>query len=187
MVYRKILGLVGYPTVGKDLASEALVADGWVRVSLADPIREGLLGINPYVPDEYDTVRLADLVRRDGWEKAKRNEEVRRLLQTYGTEGGRKVHGDDCWRKIAGWKILKAHPKNVVVTDVRFFDERPMILEWAGKLIYIEKPGVEPVNGHASEKDYALLRRCASLEIRNDGTKEDLHRKIREAVDEIFD
>jgi hypothetical protein len=121
-------------------------------------------------------VRLSGEVGR-GWDSAKRDPEVRRLLQRMGTEAGRNIHGEDCWIRIAKRKVDEA-PGNVVITDVRFANEAQAIRSWGGKVIRIERPNVGPVNGHASE---ALAFEPDAV-IENSGTIEELHDQVRELV-----
>ena len=87
-----LIGLTGPPGCGKDTAADHLVKNhGFVRVAFADTIREVALTIDPY--DHF--FRLSDVINLIGWDRAKRQPEVRRLLQVIGTEAGRDVHGAD--------------------------------------------------------------------------------------------
>ena len=150
-----LIGLVGEPGVGKDEAALGLASLGYVRVSLADPLREALLALNPTIRAGFFTgyAPLADYVRIEGWGKAKKLPEVRRLLQRMGTEAGRGIHGEDCWVEIARKRIL-SQTSSVVVTDVRFPNEAAMIRDLGGRLVRIRRPGVACVNNHASELHY---------------------------------
>ena len=144
-----IIGLCGYAQSGKDTAAAHLVESlGWARVAFADPLREMLYALNPAL-DEWTNVQ--SLVDKVGWEFAKKDPEVRRLLQALGTEAGRKVLGDEIWVDVAAKKIRKMLPANVVLTDVRFENEAQMILGMYGQIIRVERPGVGAVNGHVSE------------------------------------
>lgn len=177
-----ILGLCGLAGSGKDTAAEALVDDGWVRVAFADAIREGLLAIDPIVGSGADCVcwRISDYVESGGWDGAKRNPEVRFLLQRYGTEGGREVHGDDCWLNIGRRKIVEALAagKCVVVTDVRFANEAELIHELGGQVVKVLRPssGLSGSNSaHASER----LDFVSDRVLVNDSTISSLHERIR--------
>jgi hypothetical protein len=76
-----IIGLTGYAQSGKDTFASILVEKyGYSRIAFADKIRDFLYGINPMVgcsPTGY----LQDLVNLVGWDKAKQEPQVRRLLQ----------------------------------------------------------------------------------------------------------
>lgn len=179
---RSIIGLTGYARSGKDEAAKAL---NWTRVAFADAVRDALLALDPIVDcinTEYcddRLVRLSSEVNR-GWTSAKKDPEVRRLLQRLGTEAGRNIHGADCWIKIAHRKV-EAAPGNVVITDVRFANEADAIRSWGGKVIRIERRGVGPCNIHSSEE----LALDVDAVIENDGTIEDLHNKVRELAQDM--
>jgi hypothetical protein len=177
-----IIGLCGYAQSGKDTAAAHLVeSHGWARVAFADPLREMMLELNPVVPMETGVyLRLRRLVETSGWDEAKKNPEVRRLLQALGTEAGRKVLGDDIWVDVAAKKIRKLFPQNVVLTDVRFENEARMILGMKGRVIRIERPGVGAVNGHVSEN--GIPDRYISEVIVNGGGIGDLCSKIERSV-----
>lgn len=177
----RIIGLCGAAGAGKDEAAKALVAAGWQRDALADRMRAGLLALNPAVAIDnlhQRWERLSALVDAYGWDKAKREHpEVRRLLQAFGTEAGRNIHGQDCWVKalFADWDRVTP----LVVADVRFDNEAAAIWGFGGKLISIERPGLEALPGdHASE--LGIDQDYVNYTVINDGTVEDLHRKILE-------
>jgi hypothetical protein len=178
LLKRQVVGLVGYATAGKDAAAAALVQDGWLRVAFADAVREALLELDPLVMSGH---KLSELLYRCDFQEAKRHGEVRRLLQRLGTEAGRNIHGQDCWVKIAERKI-EATTANVVLTDVRFSDEAAFVRSLGGKLVYIERPGVGPVNGHVSDAGISALKTQCDVAIHNEGTVEELYAKIREVV-----
>lgn len=176
-----LIGLHGFPRSGKDTAALALINDGFQRIALADPLRDGLLGVDPVIVNKFDwsdARRLSALVRDFGWETLKADDrfkdEVRRLSQNYGTEGGREIHGTSCWLDAAERRICS--PK-VVVTDVRFPNEAGWIRQNGGLLVKVVRPGVGAVNTHASETPIE----CDAI-IENDSTIEDLLGSIRQVV-----
>lgn len=174
----KLIGLTGYARSGKDAAASFLVERGWKRLAFADAVRKGLLAMNPIITGSR---RLKDIVDEDGWDYAKLNPEVRRLLQVYGTEAGRDIHGSCCWADIVACQIVSLRGNyHIVVTDVRFREEVRMIQVYGGQIIRIAKPGVGPVNDHKS--DTAIDRIQEDSWIANDGTLEDLKRKILKAA-----
>lgn len=175
MTDRRVIAFCGYAGSGKDEAAKALPL--FTRVAFADAVREAALALDPIVKS-YDevTYHLTDLVRLKGWGEAKQEPEVRRLLQRMGTEAGRDIHGQGCWVRIAARKIAAAG--DVVITDMRFPNEVEFVRQLGGKIIRIVRPGVGPVNGHCSES----FQIEAHIEIVNDGTVDELHEKVREAV-----
>ncbi len=174
---RQVIGLCGYYGSGKDEAAKPLIADGWVRVSFAEPLRKMALGIDPMILTKgAGMCRLSALVESAGWTEAKTHAEVRRFLQRLGTEGVRDVLGQDTWVQLAERSMPVG--KSVIVTDVRFANEAEMIRRLGGKLIRIRRPGFKPEVTHASEEypfepDETIL---------NDGTIEELHAKMMAAV-----
>jgi hypothetical protein len=173
-----IIGLCGYTGSGKDEIAKHLAAKhGFVRVAFADAIRQDLLKLNPWVAVGDDFCKLAEMVDDLGWDDAKRScQEVRRLMQVYGTEVGRHRFGEECWLKRAESIIDNAliNAFDVVVTDVRFANEVQFIQEWLGSQIWhVQRPGCRPINAHASEQlNYAAI---ANTTIMNDSTIENLH------------
>jgi len=147
-----IIGLTGYAQSGKDTIANILVEDyGYTRVAFADKIRDFLYEVNPMVgcsPSGY----LKDLVNLAGWNSAKQEPQVRRLLQDLGV-GARKVFGDGFWVHEA-MKTMLNDPRpdmNYVITDVRFLNEADMVRANQGQLWRIKRTGVSAVNGHLSE------------------------------------
>jgi hypothetical protein len=176
----RLVGFTGYATCGKDTAAKCLIERGWVRVGFADALREALLALDPIIAFEAQTgraMRLKWLVEMVGWDHAKKDREVRLLLQRMGTEAGRDIHGEMCWTDIAAEKIWAAQEddKSVVITDCRFANEAFNIRSFGGIVVRIDRPGVEPANGHVSD---ALDGIKPDRVIVNDGTIEELHAKV---------
>jgi len=118
------------------------------------------------------------MVDQHGWDWAKNNvPDVRRLLQRLGTEAGRDILGVNIWVDTA---FARVDNDKVVVTDVRFPNEADGIRQRGGEVVRIERPGVGPRNNHPSET--SLLDYEFDVTIYNDGTIEDLHRKVREEL-----
>ena len=144
-----IIGLSGYAGAGKDTVADILVARyGYDKRAFADPIRKGLYAINPMI----DTaVRLQDVVDEYGWQVAKGNPEVRRLLQVFGTEFAKEQFGKDVWVKLATESLNPE--ERVVFSDVRFREEAAAIIRLGGTVWRIDRKGVGPVNEHISESN----------------------------------
>ncbi len=158
----KIIGIGHVARVGKDSAAEALVRDlGFVRRSLADPLKELALGSDPLVTASARTVnvnvghgRLAWIVKGLGWEGAKDTyPEVRKFLQNLGVSA-RQNFGDEFWiDRLWAW-AMKHDVERLVVPDVRFLNEAEAIQEAGGKVIRINRPG-HHATGHISETELA--------------------------------
>jgi dephospho-CoA kinase len=180
---RLLLGFNGPPACGKDTAADHLVAEhGFTRIAFADPIRLAALGLDPFVGPG---VRLSEIVGAYGWEQTKRDwPEVRRILQALGTEAGRHIHGPHVWISHAFDKIDSLPPDlPVVITDVRFGNEAAALRRCHGTLIHLRRSGTTSdhvVMAHPSETESAAI--TADISIPNNGTLDDLHRRLDRLV-----
>ena len=167
-----IIGLSGYARSGKDSTAELLCLNyGYTRLSFADPIRHALMVLNP----KLDSItRLAEYVDDYGWDMAKQNPEVRRLMQVFGTEVGRTMFGEDVWVKLA-LRDLSPNSK-VVISDVRYPNEARAIKSLGGSLWRINRHNHSAVNGHKSE--HAMDNFTFNHVIYNDGTLDDLSDEV---------
>lgn len=171
-----LVGLTGYAGSGKDCAAAGLVAAGWTRQAFADPVRSMALAIDPLVVWPLfspDPVRLSLLVAKRGWPVAKQAPEVRRLLQTIGTDGVRAHLGADAW--VQAFDLARDRRSDTVAPDVRFPNEALHIRRMGGIVIRIDRPGVGPVNGHVSEAVDGLE---VDATVVNDGTVEQLQARV---------
>ena len=176
-----IIGLTGYAQSGKDTLANILMDKyGYRRIAFADTIREFLYEVNPMVacsPTGY----LKDLVNLVGWDKAKQEPQVRRLLQDLGV-AARKLIDEDIWVTIALRNIDAGD--RVVITDVRFENEAERISELGGQLWRVKRPGVEAVNAHVSETQMDGYR--VDQIFLNNGTVEDLKLLVQVRMQDAF-
>ena len=175
------IGLVGYSQSGKDTVANILVKNyGYTRVAFADKIREFLYGLNPMVacsPTGY----LQDLVNLVGWDAAKQEPQVRRLLQDLGNSA-RKTIDENVWVTLALGNIDVN--QRVVITDVRFENEAMMIKLMGGQLWRVKRVGVGPVNDHVSESELEGYK--VNQIFVNNGTIEDLEALIKTRMNNAF-
>jgi hypothetical protein len=174
----RIVGLTGYASAGKDAAAAGLVAEGWTRQAFADPVRSMALAIDPWIFMGAGNLRLSFLVGNFGWDEMKRHTEVRRLLQAIGTDGVRVHLGADAW--VQAFELARDRRSNTVAPDVRFPNEADHIRRHGGIVIRIDRPGVGPVNGHASENVDSLQ---VDATVVNDGTIDQLQDRVAELVE----
>ena len=166
-----IIGLSGYAQSGKDTVAELLCLNyGYTRMSFAQPMRDAIYTLNPLVEGGN---RVADLVDEYGWDVAKANPEVRRLLQVFGTEVGRKQFGENFWVQQAFDKI---EGNKIVFSDVRFPNEAHEIQQYGGQVWRINRHNHTPVNTHKSE--HAMDNFMFKHVIYNDGTLDDLSDEV---------
>lgn len=178
-----LIGVTGFAQVGKDSITNYLVENyGFVRVGFADEVRRCLYILNPYIKDAEQFLR--ELVDEIGWEYAKKYEEVRGLLQRMGTDVGREIFGESVW-------IVKAESKleglgRVVISDVRFENEAEFV-RWADfnktAVIRASRPEILSINDHVSDK--GLSSEYWDYELINDGSLEDLYKKIDQLMETI--
>lgn len=171
-----IIGLMGYAQSGKDTVGKALVErHGFTRLAYADALRNGLYALNPIVETSklgQPAWRLAPLVDLVGWDQAKQQPEVRALLQRYGTEAGRDIHGPDCWLNVVRNQLR--HDLDYVITDVRFPNEADLVHNLEGDLWKIVRDGTGPVNTHISDN----LELPYDVALFNNGTLDQLDRLV---------
>jgi len=174
-----IIGLSGYAQSGKDTVAELLCLNhGFRRISFALPMRDAIYTLNPVVDGSN---RVADLVNEYGWDVAKANPEVRRLLQVFGTEVGRNLFGETFWIDQA-FKRADEHER-VVFSDVRFPNEAKAIQQRGGDVWRINRHNHQPVNGHTSE--HAMDNFLFKHVIYNDGTLNDLFEECEMLAKEL--
>jgi len=173
-----LIGLCGAAGSGKDSVASFLT--GYRKVAFADPLYECVSAIT-----SISVERLKDRVVKEAvipWI----GKSPRQMLQTLGTEWGRDIVHDELWvralfKRIAG--DLGRHA-NVVITDVRFRNEAAPVLGHGGEVWRVIRPGLACLAGetatHSSEA--GIPDRMVSGVILNDGTLDDLKRKVQEAI-----
>lgn len=168
-----MIGLSGYGGSGKDTVANYLVENyGYRRKAFADPIKDALIALNPYITPN---IRLAELVEEYGWEVAKKGySEARRLIQVMGTEVGREMFGERFWVDLC-MDGLDGRDR-VVFSDVRFVSEADDICLIGGSIWRIERSGVGPVNDHMSE--IAMDSWDFDVLLRNVDTKQTLFNQV---------
>lgn len=167
---KTVLGIVGKKRAGKDTFAARLVeAHGFTRYAFADGIRKALYLLDPLVEVRPSHVRrLAQWVDKVGWERAKAEPEVRRLLQCYG-EGIRHLDPDVWIRPVL--TAISVNDGPVVITDVRYRNEALRILGLGGALVRVVRPGQDDGDRHASETEMD----CYAIDqVINDGSVEQL-------------
>ena len=171
-----VIGFMGYATVGKDrIAREFVERDGFERVGFADSLKSILYALNPRIElfnnDFVGFWHVQTLVDQKGWDEAKKEPEVRQLLQRLGTEGGRVALGEDVWVKAL---FASPHAARIVIPDVRFENEARAIRERGGVVVRVHRDGVGPINNHVSDR----INFEADIDVYNDSTPENAYLTI---------
>jgi hypothetical protein len=180
------IGIIGRARVGKDTAGRWLVDNrGYRRVAFADALKEAALKVDPPVQGQMSApLRLAEAVRRGGWESAKdMYPEVRRFLQELGAAV--RAIDEDFWLRAAMRKVMEANDAGVpvVITDVRYPNEAASLRRAGFHLVYIDRPGA-PQMDHASEN--SLTQDDADYILWNDVDVSYLHRAVEELCEHIY-
>jgi len=151
----KLIGLVGRKGSGKDTAAKGLLKDPrWVRVALADPLREVVKTMFQLSDAHCDDHELKE-------QPGPLGVSYRRGMQAVGTELVRdqlqkvlpEIGSEGFWIQHMR-RTVERHwqeGKRVVITDVRFEDEADAIIELGGLLVFVDRPGVDRSDGHSSE------------------------------------
>jgi predicted kinase len=178
MTNKIIVGLAGLKGSGKDTAAKALVEDGFVNLKFADGIKNMLRALfyTAGVSNE-ETEKWIEGEYKETKSSVLRGKTPRFAMQQLGTEWGRQVIGDDLWTATLE-RAMRDTGKNVVVTDLRFPNERAVLSSYNAKLFKIER-GISPTDVHESER---YVTEMSIPVINNSGTVDDLHRAIRQAV-----
>lgn len=173
-----LIALTGYAGAGKDTVGKVLVErHGFRRVSFADRLKLMALDLDPILElvdeETHAHARLTEVCRvYGGLEQAKQLPAVRGLLQTLGVAARDRIH-PDVWVNAA---LDGIGDEDVVITDCRFRNEARAVVARGGRVVYVARPGVGPVNGHVSEHDLAGWPFDAGLD--NSGTVEDLPARV---------
>lgn len=165
------------PQQGKSTAAEFLqVQYGYQRLSFAEPLRSMIGAMLSSAGLTYDK---AFFYMNEGKELDLPviGKSFRYLARTLGTEWGRELVHSDIWVKIAEERLIEQLSKGAVcVDDMRFWNEFDLLCGYEFKFVKIIRE-VEREDSHSSD---AALRGFEDWDhvICNDGTMEDLYRKI---------
>lgn len=197
-----IIGLTGYAQSGKSTIANYLVEQhGFTRLSFAAPLKKMLRTLDPIMgrPPVFWGPDMGDFNLSDLWHYAEKTEqltegevkaeqwikdspwgdEYRRLLQVLGTDCIR-AEQEDFWIRAA-FKQIEDFNGNYVFDDCRFPNEAEMILSLSPEGLWnINRPGVEAVNGHASEAHAGNMGE--TLFLTNDRTVEMLYTDVDAAL-----
>lgn len=145
------IGISGYARAGKDTIADRMVEQhGYTKMSFAEPMKEALIALDPQIDYGGMRVSLSWIIKKAGWEALKPlSQEVRPLLQRFGTEVGREMFGENFWVDLAISKIQDG--AKVVFADVRFPNEANAIKGLGGQIWRVTRGTMGPANDHVSE------------------------------------
>lgn len=167
------------PQSGKSTVAEILKNRfGFEQRPFAGPLKR--LVVDLLWSAGFDPERIGQLMTRDKEAPIPElgDKSFRYLMQTIGTDWGRKLIDKDLWVKL----ILNAPQRAdlVVIEDVRFPNEYDAVLADGGQMWRIERPGASLPNDHPSEG--LLEDREFDEVIVNDGSLEALEDKVIAAL-----
>jgi hypothetical protein len=177
----KLIGITGLAGGGKTTAANLLLsrAKDSCRIPLAEPIKQMCLALGLTEEMVYGDRKgtpvpgLGDITPR-------------RIMQTLGTDWGRKMIHQDLW--VLPWRVsvrraFEDGHKLVVCDDVRFHNEVRFIKRMGGKVIRVSSDRVQQT-GHESESYITELD--VDAEIENNGSLEELSDRIVTTAKEVL-
>lgn len=201
MAKLELVGVLGAFSAGKSEVAKRLVEQHeFRRLSMADPLKRGLMGMGADWEDVYGS-RKNEFNPLFG-------QTNRFAMQTIGTEWGRRTMCEDIWvnliRKYIEKALFKAGPTTVrfVIDDIRFANEAWMIEALGGRTITVTRPGTGPnlwgrtvirnlprrlhfLSGvHASERYWLTLP--SDYAVSNHGSLEEFHSAVNDIYKEMF-
>lgn len=138
----EIVGLFGLEGSGKSYIAQHLVDHGgYIRLSFAAPLRRMLeaIGVSAHY---HTTAKTATLPHPFAGKTA------RRLLQTLGTEWGRKFISETIWAdllEIDIYNLMLAGHRKFIIDDARFAKGELELLSRIGRPIFVYNPDLRPV------------------------------------------
>ncbi|MFI6688919.1 hypothetical protein [Streptomyces sp. NPDC050485] len=176
------IGIIGRPRVGKDTVADHLIErHGYERVSIAGPIKELGLIMNPVIGAHGDSngntqlVHLYPAVEKHGWEYVKDEyPEVRRFLWAMSVDGIAGTFGPEIWTDLAV-NTIRATAAPVVVTDVRLADEAQALRRQGLTIVYLTREGIPEDDQREGEH---LGPEHADCRLHNGGTLAELHDQV---------
>lgn len=170
-----IIGLCGAAGAGKNTVADILVEHhGFTAMSFADPLYRAVSEITGLSVQHLQDRRYKELPI--SWLGAS----PRELLQTLGTEWGRKTINDKIWINICLERIA-IDGGDVVVTDVRFDNEAEALMLAGADIWQVTRPNVAPVAEHESEN--GISPDLVDAVINNDSSLEYLKERVEREME----
>lgn len=171
----RLVAFAGRKGSGKSTAS-AFLRPLHRRIDLADPLKAMLREVGLTEEQLNGREKEAPIGWLDGITP-------RRMMQALGTEYGRDLIHPELWVRIWSRRVLTvvAAGGHVATSDVRFPNEAEAVDALGGRVLWIERPGLEADAAHPSERSIGP-EDCAAVVI-NDGTLADFVGRVRAAVE----
>lgn len=199
-----LIGICGFQSSGKDTIADYLIKEhGYIRFSFASALKDIISIMFGWPRDKLEGLTKEDREWREQvdywWSRTLKMQELtpRYVMQYFATDLFRNKFHPDIWVKIVENKLNNIIDKpntNIVISDCRFENEINMILRLGGKIIqvYRDPPywfhkyrqGENPNEIryiHRSEIEW--IRCYRDYDIDNDGTIEELHKKVKDILE----
>lgn len=163
--YPDIVAFAGPKGSGKDTAAKVL--EGHKHVKFAGALKSMIAALLKYAGCPADKI--------DYWIEGKGKEEScpylngqspRHAMQTLGTEWGRKCMNENFWVQITEKHIRNEGLQKVVITDMRFPNERSMVEAIGGVTVKIRPANFSMNDAHESERH--VLTMSTDIDVFND-------------------
>ena len=172
-----IIGIAGRARSGKDtIANFILTMQGGYRYSFADPIRNMLKALGIDLSHPYWLENKENIIPVLG-------ASPRRLMQTLGTEWGRKLINPDLWLIMATQHFAQQGP-GMIIADIRFENEAKWVRNNGGIVIHVDRPNIQKVEDHVSEQGIEFNPLTDKL-LPNNGSLERLYLRTQEILTDV--
>lgn len=175
----KVIGISGKARSGKDTVADYIAErlEYAKRYSFAGPLKEAVSNLFDIPLNDLNEGDREKILPEFGLS-------VRQILQRFGTECMREQFDQDFWINKAKRNVSKLSDEEIIViSDVRFENEAKFCRE-DGILIHVQRPSLSGEvgdAGHASENGVHIDNESDYIII-NDGSIQDLHRKIDDII-----
>lgn len=176
MTQLRLLGITGKKNCGKSTAARYLeIHHNFIRISFADPLKCMLAALGLSDEELWGDQKEIPSNLLNG-------QTPRHAVQTLGTEWGRNLIHKDIW--ISAWKLLVSKcPAPVVTDDLRYLNEAEAIKQLGGRILLLERSGIESTDTHSSEIEMEKI--SYDNKIVNGGSVTDLVLEVGEFLEEL--
>jgi hypothetical protein len=177
-----LVGLLGQKRSGKDTSADYIVEKyNFTKLAYADPLKEiskilfffddeQLHGNDKEVVDKFWKTKPRDLYQYMGTDIMRRD--INKIMPHI---------GEDFWVIHMEKRLDESETGNKIISDLRYQNEIDQIHKLGGIVIKIIRPNIQSNDTHESEKNIDNLTGFDYVII-NDGSKEDLYKKINELL-----